>query len=142
MVQQTSKDAYFEIRDNGLLSQRRWEVYDFVYHYGPTTIRKTWKALGPHLTTGTYSTRFSELKNMGVLQEVGTEYDTETGMTVILWNVTDGLPIKIERSEPEYRYICDLCNRSFNENVGAHRVIQVIPGTLCLGPITKWRKVK
>lgn len=47
--------------------------------------------------SGTYSGRMSELRDMGVLQELGTVECQYTGNTVILWDVTTDLPRKLDK---------------------------------------------
>ena len=37
VVRSTSADAYRKIRDEGLLSERRWQVYDALFAHGPCT---------------------------------------------------------------------------------------------------------
>ena len=100
MARRTSIDAYNTIKENGLLSQRRLQVYEFVFKNGPCTARQATKAMiRQGLNSGSVSTRFSELRNVGVLEEVGETTDEETNQTVILWDVTDNLPIKFEKSK-------------------------------------------
>jgi hypothetical protein len=107
MIRKTSIEAYRAIIESGLLPRRRLEVYQFVYEHGPTTIRETWKALGPERTTGSYSTRFSELRDQGVIEEIGERFDPVTGMTVILWDVTAELPKAIERKKTKIEIAYD-----------------------------------
>lgn len=98
MVRQTSKAAYNAIRTNGLLSKRRWQVYDFVYHHGPCTAKEVTSALRKgDEDSGGYNTRLSELRDAGVVVEVGTRKCASSGHTVILWDVTDSLPVKVKR---------------------------------------------
>jgi hypothetical protein len=99
MTRETSIEAYHKIEAEGLLSRRRWEVYDFVYKHGPVIVRDAWKSIAPGTSTGSISTRFSELERMGVLKEVGQQLDESTGMTVILWDVTENLPREIEKEK-------------------------------------------
>lgn len=100
MTRETSVEAYNTIRQNGLLSQRRWQVYDFVYQNGPCAARDATKSLmNQGLNSGSISTRFSELKEMGLLIEVGEKVDDETKMRVILWDVTDKLPTKLSKKK-------------------------------------------
>jgi hypothetical protein len=91
----TSIQVYHEIRDNGLLSQRRWEVYRWLYHNGPATGREAILGArkqdhGPVISQT--RARLTELRDMGVIEELGTVNDKVTGNEVILWDVTDKLP--------------------------------------------------
>ena len=113
MVRQTSIEAFHTIKNNGLLSKRRWEVYEFVFHHGPVTCRQTVKHIAKDkgesvsITYSSYSSRFSELERMGVIREIGTTLDPETNNTVILWDVTDKLPVK---PKPSDKIKCTYCN--------------------------------
>lgn len=112
MARQTSVDAYKEIRDNGLLSERRWQVYDVLFHYGPLTGNEALKILvacykifagnAPSIIS-----RLGELRAMGVVMETKQRACTVTGMTVIEWDVTDKLPVKFDKPVKEK---CKSCN--------------------------------
>lgn len=100
MTRQTSIDVYHQIKDNGLLSKLRWEVYDFVFKNGPCTAKDLDLALRSSTqSTGVYTTRLSELRDAGVLEEVGETACKFTGHTVILWDVTASLPRKLEKDK-------------------------------------------
>lgn len=115
-MRKTSIESYRTIEASGLLSKRRWQVYDHIFHYGPTTARDSWKRIQSHgqISTGGISTRFSELKTIGVLEEVGEAVDKETGMTVLLWDVTDKLPKKYsKKSNPTRNELINaLCSKA------------------------------
>lgn len=103
MIRKTSIEAYNTIKDNGLLSERRWQVYDILFRNGPMTggevfqlMKKQYSVMAP--TNSNVTTRLGELRNMGAAQELGRRVCTVSGMTVILWDVTDRLPVKLERS--------------------------------------------
>ena len=110
---QTSIEAYKQIRESGLLSRRKFEVYEYVFHHGPVTARQAVKELckirgeGVAIAFGSYATRFSELRNHGVLQEVGETVDLETKQTVILWDVTRELPRKPKKPTKVKCHHCD-----------------------------------
>lgn len=101
MTRQTSIEAYREIKENGLLSKRRWQVYDYLFHNGPATARQAVLAISNEfgnnvsIAFGSLATRFCELRRSGVIEEVGTIIDKETKHEVILWDVTKNLPKKI-----------------------------------------------
>jgi hypothetical protein len=113
MTRQTSVDAYHKIKDEGLLSARRWEAYDILFRHGPLTANellaiakqedpsRSWS----HLETLTK--RLRELCQSGVADEVGTKICSITGMTVILWDVTAHIPVKFEKPK---RHKCNACN--------------------------------
>jgi hypothetical protein len=97
VIRSTSIEAYNTIKDNGLLSKRRWEVYDWLFHNGPSYANKVWREINPHANNGVVTTRFSELKAMGLVREVGETIDERSGMACILWDVTADLPRKISK---------------------------------------------
>ncbi len=91
MTRKTSVTAYEQMRDNGVLGRRRWEVYEWLFQNGPATPRK----ITDDLTKGTgkdsdcYRPRLAELEKMGAIECVGEEVCDKTGRTVIVWDVTD-----------------------------------------------------
>jgi uncharacterized protein YwgA len=100
----TSAIAYRTIKDSGLLSEMRWRVYDILYHHGPllgSQVSALYKR--DHLTTSyseTVRNRITELRDLGVVIEVGHAIDPITKMSAILWDVTDQLPQKkLEKKE-------------------------------------------
>lgn len=67
-------------------------VYDALYMHGPATgseLAVTFKRLIPNANI---SARLSELRDLGVAREKGIKKCDITGMKVILWDVTSGLP--------------------------------------------------
>lgn len=87
-VRQTSHLAYSTIKNNGLLSKRRWEAYSALYEHGPITANELCQKAG---VTGLWK-RLSELKQAGLAKEVGQATCAVTGMTATLWDVTDHVP--------------------------------------------------
>lgn len=99
MKRQTSIAAYHKIRNEGLLSKRRWEVYDVMYHNGPLTSGEAFTILNRNRPAGALTqsrARFTELRELGLLREIGVRKCSVTGMNVILWDVTDKLPMSQE----------------------------------------------
>jgi hypothetical protein len=109
MIRQTSIDVYRQIEAEGLLSRLRWEVYKVLFEKGPLSQTDSYL----HLTKSTkkgpqsYAPRFAELKNLGVIEEVGEKICSTTGRNVLIWDVTDRLPIKFEKP---HREKCKVCN--------------------------------
>lgn len=106
-MRETSIEAFNQIKDEGLLSKTRFKVYEFIFKNGPCTIsdvsinfNKSGNA------SGTYSSRFSELRNSGAIKEVGTTVCKITGRNKILWDVTNRLPIKQIKIE---KHKCPTC---------------------------------
>lgn len=112
MTRQTSIEAYNVIKENGLLSKRRWEVYDVLFHNGPLTAGEIGKHMSGYRSAVSTAdrnihARLSELKKFGVVFEVRERICSITGMTVIECDVTDRLPIKLEKPK---RIKCKTCN--------------------------------
>lgn len=98
MIRHTSKQSYDTIKFNGLLSKRRWQVYDILFRDGALTgselalkFKKEYGVFAPSNTN--VVTRLGELRDLGVVYEVKTTICSVTGMKVILWDVTDRLPL-------------------------------------------------
>lgn len=99
MTRQTSIDAYQEILSNGLLSDRRFEIYKILYKTGPMTANEISEYMrGRNYAKGSNAhARLCELRELGVVKEVAEVKCSITGMTVIQWDVTDSLPKKLEK---------------------------------------------
>ena len=89
----TSAEAYHAIIEEGLLSKLRAQVYKTLYHNGPMTANELVKILNHNNKNhGVYASRLSELRRLGVVQELGTQMCSITHRNVILWDVTANLP--------------------------------------------------
>lgn len=84
----TSARAFHEIEDNGLLTAARFKVYAKLFDIGPATGSQ----LNDALKTPSAHKRLSELYDVGVVKEVGEGTCPITGMTAILWDVTEVVP--------------------------------------------------
>lgn len=97
MVRDTSIQTYNEINNNGLLSNRRLEVYKVIYNYGPLTSAEAYNIMNKDKPKSTLISqsraRFTELRDMKCLKELGTKTCDITGKKAILWDVTSSLPI-------------------------------------------------
>lgn len=101
-IRTTSIEVYKFLEENGTLSAKRWEVYATVYNNGPMTSAEAFAKIneGKSIKSLTQSrARFTELRGMGLLKETGERECTITGHTVIEWDVTDQLPLKLEKAE-------------------------------------------
>lgn len=141
MVRETSIDAYYEIKENGLLSERRWQTYDSLYQIGEGTasevFRQFQKTYSKKISTNGSGSRLSELRDMGVVMEKGTKICPITGQNVILWTTTNQLPVKIKKKPKTIKWICEDCNQSFDTSPRVH----FFNKDICYGQPTKWRKV-
>lgn len=104
MARDTSIETYHQIEAEGLLSAMRFRVYSTVFHMGPCTSGEAFSYLQRHgfrdgpLTQS--RARFTELRDLGVLQELGERPCSITGRTAILWDVTSKLPAGVLRKRP------------------------------------------
>lgn len=109
MVRKTSIEAYHKIKDGGLLSERRWQVYACVFEHGPMTSAEAFRIINgynPIKNITQSRARFTELREMGVFAEVGEKICSVTNHKAILWDVTDKLPVKFEKPEREQCKTC------------------------------------
>jgi len=103
-VRQTSIDVYHQIESEGLLSKRRWEVYHILFNHGPMTSNETFDYSKLHGVDGyrhNANARMTELRELGVVQEIGTTLCSKTGRRVILWDVTSNLPKEPPKKDPK-----------------------------------------
>lgn len=96
-VRSTSTEVYRRLEDSGFLEKRRGKVYQFLFWNGPLTVAETIEELEARSgRKGAWrinsSGRFTELRTMGAIQEMGQATCTVTGENVILWDVTDREP--------------------------------------------------
>lgn len=101
MARRTSIEIYHKIESNGLLSKKRWEIYRILFKHGPLTSNEVFQFSDAKGFDHRHNTnaRMSELRTMGVAEEVGEKICTVTGVNVLLWDVTDKLPRKIMKSK-------------------------------------------
>ena len=94
-IRQTSIDCYNKIKEEGLLSKRRLQVYESIYNSAPCTASEVFKE--KNLKTN-QSGRFTELRDLGVIYEKGERTCSITGKNVIEWDLTDRIPVNIKKS--------------------------------------------
>jgi hypothetical protein len=104
MTQRTSIETYTEIKNSGLLSEKRWRVYDIFYQLNrPLTgaeVSQIYKSNYPSSQhSETIRNRITELKEMGLLAEFEVVDCTFTGRKVISFITTNNLPEKLEKKE-------------------------------------------
>lgn len=111
----TNLDAYRQIKDSGILSRRRLEVYNILFQYGPMTGGELSEMLPKKLSRTIGSNvhaRLAELKQMGCVDETGTSICKISGMEVIKWAVNFKMPRKFKRkSLREIWALLDLANK-------------------------------
>lgn len=98
-VRRTSESTFRAVTESGMLSQRRAQVYEALYSYGPCTINELYKKMSwVNNVQANLHARMGELRDMGVVAEVGERVCSVTGQTVIEWQTTDQLPGKLKKS--------------------------------------------
>ena len=90
IVRRTSVECYKELVKNGVLPLMRRRVYRWLYTYGPLTRNEV--ARGIEMVPNDCSTRLRELREFGLVREVGEDRCRVTGKNVTLYDVTDSMP--------------------------------------------------
>lgn len=120
MTRRTSADTYHRIEAEGLLSKRRFQVYSLLYHHGPLTIAEACAQLATTVSERSFSPRFAELRDLGVVDEVGERICRVTGNNVIEWDVNETLPRHADNMPKEptklelLRACCKLLDRAMD----------------------------
>lgn len=99
MIRDTSIEVYHKIKDEGLLSKLRFEVYSTLFEHGPLTQMETCRKIRGPRQDRSYMPRFAELERMGVVRTIGERACRITQRNVLLWDVTKNLPAPLERRE-------------------------------------------
>jgi molybdopterin/thiamine biosynthesis adenylyltransferase len=101
MTRKTSAETYQQIIAEGYISAKRLEVYKTIYKHGQMTSAEAFLIINqnkPKKSALDQSrARFTELRDMGVLEEVCERFCKVTGRKVIVWGTTDNLPIKLPK---------------------------------------------
>jgi len=102
MVRDTSIEVYHQVEAEGLLSKRRFQVYECLFKHGPMTQNETFIKINltannvgrKELAQDSIKPRFAELKELGVIRETGKRPCKITNRKVYEWDVTSKLPNK------------------------------------------------
>ncbi len=97
-----SAQAYETIKANGLLSKRRFEVYDILHRKGPLTAHEIVdiaREFYPKTNQTSFNARLSELEDAGVVDQVGEKVNPISGMRNTLWAANGNLPRKQTQRE-------------------------------------------
>ena len=105
-VRRTSAKAYNTIKEEGLLSKARFAVYEHLFRFGPMTASQIAQEK-QFRVKGSVCARLTELRNLGVAEEIREVVCPISNQTVILWDVTDRLPRDIAKVE---KVKCEYCN--------------------------------
>tara|TARA_R110000824_G_scaffold144529_1_gene312480 strand:- start:2923 stop:3342 length:420 start_codon:yes stop_codon:yes gene_type:complete len=98
-TRQTSIDCYNEIKANGLLSKRRLQAYQCMLNLSPCTAGELEKEFNEKYGLRGVWKLLSQLRDMGVVKEVGERDCRITKRNVIEWDLTDNLPKNIKLSK-------------------------------------------
>jgi len=96
MIQSTSLEAYYRIKEDGLLSRLRFEVYEAIVKIGrPITQGEIQEYFFPSIkgAGGSVGGRFSELERRGVIKSIGTRQCEITGNNKLIYIPTNELPV-------------------------------------------------
>lgn len=102
MARQVSAEVFRQIKSEGLITDLQMRIYETLFYLGPLSAAEAAekaKAFGSKAKLNSISPRMAEMKALGVIAEAGERPCKITGRTVIIWDVTDRLPGKIERKE-------------------------------------------
>lgn len=92
MTRSSSIEAYNYIKETGALGRKREQVYGVLFLHGPLTSGEAYQYLNRTQSDGALTqsrARFTELRDMGFIKEVGKRACSVTGRVVIEWDVTD-----------------------------------------------------
>ena len=116
-TRQTSIDCYNKIKEQGLLSNMRFKVYEAILKKAPCTSGEAFATMTTKENQISQSrARFTELRNLGVIYEKGEKTCSITGRNVIEWDLTDRLPINIKSSNKTKK-------QKINEALNSFRVL-------------------
>lgn len=94
MVQQTSIQAFHQIQQSGLLSQRRLEVYQAIVFNPKSTGTEILRIAGLQRN---HSGRFTELVELGLIKEGQSRECSLTGNTALTWESTGEQPKEVKK---------------------------------------------
>jgi len=98
-TRQTSIDCFNQIKEQGLLSNMRFKVYEAILKEAPCTSGEAFATMTTKENQISQSrARFTELRELGVIYEVQNRKCTITGMNVIEWDLTDRLPVTLKNT--------------------------------------------
>lgn len=99
MVRETSIEAYNEIKSSGVLSARRWEIYDCLFRHGPLTANEIFRRIMGRsgINQANVPARLNELVKMGAVKETGKRDCSVTNVVVLEFDVTSKIPSVLEK---------------------------------------------
>ena len=95
-MRQTSKEAYQEVIESGLLGKLQLKVYETLYYHGPLTGAQVKQQLSTQgldsKTSETIRNRITELNNLKVVAPYKIDKCLITNRRVIYWQTTNHIP--------------------------------------------------
>jgi len=125
-ARQTSIDCYNQIKQEGLLTKRRLEVYEAIFKNAPCTSSEAMiNRLNSSNVLSQSRARFTELRELGVIYEKDVRPCRITGRNVIEWDLTDRLPVDIKKSNKTKKHRIEDAINSFrvlykNKNISTY----------------------
>jgi hypothetical protein len=102
MIQKTSIETYYAIKNSGLISDKRLKVFDIFWEHPDgltgTQVFEIFKNKYPSSKhSETIRNRITELRNMGVIDEVGVVECDFTNRKVMKFAISNRLPVPLEK---------------------------------------------
>ena len=99
MTRKTSIECYNQIKQEGLLSKKKLQVYEAILKLAPCTSGEAFATMTTKENQISQSrARFTELRELGVIYERGEKKCSITGRNVIEWDLTNRLPVNIKNT--------------------------------------------
>ncbi len=115
-TRQTSIDCYNKIKQEGLLSNMRFKVYEAILRKAPCTSGEAFAIMTTKENQISQSrARFTELRDLGVISEKGEKKCSITGRNVIEWDLTDRLPVNLKNTNKTKKHRSDEALNSLRE---------------------------
>jgi hypothetical protein len=115
-TRQTSIDCYNKIKEEGLLSNMRFKVYEAILRKAPCTSGEAFATMTTKENQISQSrARFTELRELGVIYEKGEKQCSITGRNVIEWDLTDRLPVNIKNTNKTKKQRLDAALNALRE---------------------------
>jgi hypothetical protein len=115
-IRQTSIDCYTQIKQEGLLSKKRLEVYRAILKKAPCSSGEAFATMTTKENQISQSrARFTGLRDLGVIYEKGEKKCSITGRNVIEWDLTDRLPANIKKPKTTKQHRIDNALNSLRE---------------------------
>jgi hypothetical protein len=115
-TRKTSIDCFNQIKEEGLLSNMRFKIYESILINAPCTSAEVLSTMLSKNSAITSSrARFTELRELGVIYEVQNRKCTITGRTSIEWDLTDRLPVNMKKTNKTKKHRTDDALNSLRE---------------------------